>query len=170
MSSARRANQVIRHWNENASPSAGQGLAPAVFAAQKQCRKETTVLFRLRSFARGIHLAVFPARMGMKPFSCVAYVSIFHPDAYVTRKTAEILIRFGACSPLHKKRCRRATTRQTETYRTITSVPAAINTQPIKDLAVNLSCRNTKAKINVITTLNLSIGTTFDASPSCKAL
>lgn len=59
---------------------------------------------------------------------------------------------------------------QTETYRTITSVPAAIKTQPIKDLAVNLSCRNTKAKINVITTLNLSIGTTFDASPSCKAL
>ena len=55
-------------------------------------------------------------------------------------------------------------------YKTITSVPAPIRIQPSKVFAVNSSCKNTKAKIKVITTLNLSIGTTFDASPICSAL
>ena len=58
----------------------------------------------------------------------------------------------------------------TKPYKTIINVPAVINMQPINDFAVNSSCKNTKAKTNVITTLNLSIGTTFDASPTCKAL
>ena len=53
---------------------------------------------------------------------------------------------------------------------TINKVPAAIRTQPIIDLGVNFSCRKTNASISVITTLSLSIGTTLDASPSCRAL
>lgn len=55
-------------------------------------------------------------------------------------------------------------------YKTINSVPAPIKTQPINDLIVNSSCRNTKANTRVMTTLNLSIGTTFEASPICNAL
>lgn len=55
-------------------------------------------------------------------------------------------------------------------YKTITNVPVAIKTQPINDFAVNCSCKNTNARTRVITTLNLSIGTTFDASPICNAL
>ena len=49
-------------------------------------------------------------------------------------------------------------------------VPIPIKIHPIKALAVNSSCKNIKAKTNVIITLNLSIGTTFDASPICNAL
>ena len=41
---------------------------------------------------------------------------------------------------------------------------------PIKDFTVNCSWRNTNARINVKTTLSLSIGTTFEASPTCNAL
>ena len=41
--------------------------------------------------------------------------------------------------------------------------------QPIRDLAVNFSWRNTNASTSVITTLSLSTGTTFDASPICSA-
>ena len=40
----------------------------------------------------------------------------------------------------------------------------------LSGLATGASCKNTKAIIKVITTLNLSIGTTFDASPICNAL
>ena len=50
-------------------------------------------------------------------------------------------------------------------YSTISSVPAPIKIHPIIDLIVNCSCRNTKARISVIITLSLSIGTTFEASP-----
>lgn len=50
-------------------------------------------------------------------------------------------------------------------YKTITKVPAPINTQPISDLVVNSSCKNANANTKVITTLSLSIGTTLDASP-----
>ena len=59
---------------------------------------------------------------------------------------------------------------KSESYRTITKVPTPIRIHPINDLIVNCSCKNTKAKTNVMTTLNLSMGTTFDASPSCNAL
>lgn len=62
------------------------------------------------------------------------------------------------------------TVQQPTIYRTIINVPIPIKIQPINDFAVNFSCKNTNAKTNVITTLNLSIGTTFDASPNCKAL
>jgi hypothetical protein len=68
------------------------------------------------------------------------------------------------------------TLRQTESlcsvhdYITIINVPIPIRIHPINDLIVNSSCKNTNAKIKVITTLNLSIGTTFEASPNCKAL
>ena len=55
-------------------------------------------------------------------------------------------------------------------YNTINNVPAVIKIEPIIDLIVNCSCKNVNAKIKVITTLNLSIGTTFDASPICNAL
>jgi hypothetical protein len=55
-------------------------------------------------------------------------------------------------------------------YSTITSVPAPIRTHPIRDLTVNSSCRKMKAKTSVITTDSLSIGTTFEASPTCRAL
>ena len=55
-------------------------------------------------------------------------------------------------------------------YSTISNVPAPIKTQPIMDLVVNCSCKKIKAKTSVITTLNLSIGTTFDALPICNAL
>ena len=54
-------------------------------------------------------------------------------------------------------------------YRTMISVPAPIRIHPIRDFAVNCSCRNTNANIRVITTLNLSIGTTCEASPTCSA-
>ena len=40
--------------------------------------------------------------------------------------------------------------------------------QPIRDLGVKRSCRNTNASTSVMTTLSLSIGTTFDASPICS--
>ncbi len=49
-------------------------------------------------------------------------------------------------------------------------VPDVISMHPIIDFDVKSSCKNTKAIIKVITTLNLSIGTTFDASPICNAL
>ena len=55
-------------------------------------------------------------------------------------------------------------------YKTITNVPAPMRTQPINDFAVKSSCKNTKASTNVMTTLNLSMGTTFEASPNCNAL
>ena len=50
--------------------------------------------------------------------------------------------------------------------RIITKVPAVIRIPPITVLNVKSSLRITKASIIDITTLNLSIGTTFDASPS----
>ena len=55
-------------------------------------------------------------------------------------------------------------------HKTINSVPDPIRIHPIIDLIVNSSCRKTKASISVMTTDNLSIGTTFEASPICKAL
>ena len=55
-------------------------------------------------------------------------------------------------------------------YKTMINVPAPIKTHPMKDLTVNCSCKNTKASTSVITTLSLSMGTTFEASPICKAL
>ena len=66
--------------------------------------------------------------------------------------------------------------RQTESlysicnYITIINVPIPIKTHPINDFIVKSSCKKTNANIKVITTLNLSIGTTFDASPICNAL
>ncbi len=54
-------------------------------------------------------------------------------------------------------------------YVTMSRVPAPIRMQPSSDLGVNSSCRNTNARSSVITTLSLSIGTTFDASPICNA-
>ena len=55
-------------------------------------------------------------------------------------------------------------------HRTISRVPAPIRTQPIRDFVLNSSCRKTNANTSVMTTLSLSIGTTFDASPICSAL
>ena len=54
-------------------------------------------------------------------------------------------------------------------YKTIISVPAAISRQPMRDLGVNFSWRNTKARTSVNTTLSLSTGTTLEASPICRA-
>ena len=53
---------------------------------------------------------------------------------------------------------------------TMTSVPAPIRIQPIRDFVVNSSCRKIKASTSVMTTLSLSTGTTLEASPICKAL
>lgn len=53
---------------------------------------------------------------------------------------------------------------------TIISVPAPMRIQPISDFAVKSSWRNTKASIRVITVLSLSMGTTFETSPICRAL
>lgn len=55
-------------------------------------------------------------------------------------------------------------------HSTISSVPAPMSTHPINDFGVNFSCRNTNASTSVKTTLNLSTGTTLQASPSCSAL
>ena len=55
-------------------------------------------------------------------------------------------------------------------YKTISRVPAPIRMQPSTDLVVTFSCRKTKASTIVMTTESLSIGTTFDTSPSCRAL
>lgn len=54
-------------------------------------------------------------------------------------------------------------------HKTISSVPAPMSKQPIRDLGVKRSCRNTNASTSVMTTLSLSIGTTFDASPICSS-
>lgn len=54
-------------------------------------------------------------------------------------------------------------------HKTISSVPAPMSRQPIRDLGVKRSCKNTNASTSVMTTLSLSIGTTFDASPICSA-
>ena len=54
--------------------------------------------------------------------------------------------------------------------RTIRSVPAPMSAHPTADFGVNFSCKNTNASTSVITTLSLSIGTTFEASPICSAL
>ena len=50
-------------------------------------------------------------------------------------------------------------------YKIIIKVPIVINTPPKTVLTVRASFKITKANIMVITTLNLSIGTTFAASP-----
>ena len=72
--------------------------------------------------------------------------------------------------PLYtSRRKRQEVSYPTSFYRTMMSVPAPIRIHPIRDFAVNCSCRNTNASISVMTTLNLSIGTTFDASPTCSA-
>ena len=55
-------------------------------------------------------------------------------------------------------------------YKAITRVPAAIKPQPIADFTENCSWRNITAKIIVMTTLSLSIGTTLEACPICRAL
>ena len=52
----------------------------------------------------------------------------------------------------------------------MSNVPAAISIQPITDLTVNSSCRKINASTRVITTLSLSIGTTFETLPSRIAL
>ena len=43
----------------------------------------------------------------------------------------------------------------------MTSVPAAISAAPIRLFMLNCSCRNTHARISVMTTLSLSMGTTL---------
>ena len=55
-------------------------------------------------------------------------------------------------------------------HSTISSVPVPMSTHPINDFGVNFSCRNTNASTSVKTTLNLSTGTTLQASPSRSAL
>ena len=54
-------------------------------------------------------------------------------------------------------------------YNTMNKVPAAMSAQPIRLLAVNGSCRMKNASASVMTTLSLSMGTTLDAAPICKA-
>ena len=54
-------------------------------------------------------------------------------------------------------------------HSTINRVPAVISAQPIRLLAVNGSRRTINASTSVITTLSLSMGTTLQASPICKA-
>ena len=54
-------------------------------------------------------------------------------------------------------------------YSTINSVPAVMRAQPMRLLAVKGSCSTTKASARVMTTLSLSMGTTLDAAPICKA-
>ena len=54
-------------------------------------------------------------------------------------------------------------------YRTMNKVPIAIKIQPTSDLRVNCSCKNINANTKVMTTLSLSIGTTFEACPNCNA-
>lgn len=55
-------------------------------------------------------------------------------------------------------------------YNIMVKVPAVINKTPIRILGVIGSWRIKKARITVITMLNLSTGTTLEASPICKAL
>lgn len=59
--------------------------------------------------------------------------------------------------------------RERRRYSTINRVPAPISRQPMADLGVTCSCRNTAARTSVITTLSLSIGTTLLAAPVCSA-
>ncbi len=55
-------------------------------------------------------------------------------------------------------------------HSTITSVPAPISRQPTSDFTVNCSCRKRNARASVMSTDSLSMGTTFETSPSCSAL
>ena len=55
-------------------------------------------------------------------------------------------------------------------YKAMINVPIPMNIHPIKDFTVNFSCNKRKANSIVITILNLSMGTTFDTSPICRAL
>ena len=50
-------------------------------------------------------------------------------------------------------------------YRTISSVPQAMRTHPRMERRVSCSWSSTAARMMVITTLSLSMGTTFDTSP-----
>ena len=50
------------------------------------------------------------------------------------------------------------------------TLSATESKQPTSVLIVNESFKKIKAKINVITTLSLSTGTTFETSPICNAL
>ena len=63
--------------------------------------------------------------------------------------------------------CRR---NENASYKTIINVPAVIRAPPIHAFMVGCSWRNTNASTSVMTTLNLSTGTTLEASPICKAL
>ena len=54
-------------------------------------------------------------------------------------------------------------------HSTITSVPAPISTQPATAFTETSSCSSTNASTRVMTTLSLSSGTTFEASPICSA-
>ena len=51
----------------------------------------------------------------------------------------------------------------------MTRVPAVMSTLPMSILRLNSSCRKTKARIRVMTTLILSMGTTLDTLPSWMA-
>ena len=54
-------------------------------------------------------------------------------------------------------------------HSTIISVPAPISTQPTTSFTDTSSCSSKNASTRVMTTLSLSIGTTFEASPTCSA-
>ena len=55
-------------------------------------------------------------------------------------------------------------------YKISTKVPIVMSVPPIIALRVTTSFNTTNARTMVITTLNLSMGTTFDASPIYNAL
>ena len=55
-------------------------------------------------------------------------------------------------------------------YSIISNDPAPINTHPMRLFTVNSSCRKIKASASVMITLDLSMGTTFEVSPTWSAL
>ena len=59
---------------------------------------------------------------------------------------------------------------QPSDYKTINRVPVPMRIQPSREFKLNFSCRKTNANTSMMTTLSLSMGTTFDASPICSTL
>ena len=104
------------------------------------------------------------ATEGVAPYRCLCQPK--HPAKPKFTKTAPPM-RNGA---VFKFLLSLLNTRYREDQRTMIKVPSPIRMQPIKDLTVNCSCNNTKARTNVMTTLNLSMGTTLEAWPICNAL
>ena len=101
----------------------------------------------------------------IQPPSRTACIYYHAPDHLSSTKTKILAILF----PTQKGSAQGAPCSFFDCHSTISRVPAVIRIQPTRDLAVNFSWRNTKASTRVRMVLILSMGTTLEASPICRA-